>query len=213
MDARTPVKTDTQARLETGTLTGVAWVALLGGSPGAPTLAEKSVIDAVPSQFQDLILTAQRLSGKADAFLDRVNKLLDDNSATLTTSMTNIQTLTGALAESSSSFKAAMESIEPAKVHSILDNADQSMAKINALLGKGEGKTMISDISEAARSIKKLSENLSKFATSGLRQYEGLAVDGRKTLQDVDATVRQLKSDPSSIIFGAKPALPQYNGH
>jgi phospholipid/cholesterol/gamma-HCH transport system substrate-binding protein len=212
VDARTPVKTDTQARLETGTLTGVAWVALLGGSPNAEPLADKGVIDAVPSQFQDLILTAQKLSSKAEVFLDRVNKLLDDNSATLTTSMTNIQTLTGALAESSASFKDAMASIEPSKVRSILDNADQSMAKVNALLGKGEGKAMISDISEAARSIKKLSDNLSKFATSGLKQYEGLAVDGRKTLQDVDATVRQLKSDPSSIIFGAKPALPVYNG-
>jgi phospholipid/cholesterol/gamma-HCH transport system substrate-binding protein len=213
VDARTPVKTDTQARLETGTLTGVAWVALLGGSPEAQPLPDKGVIDAVPSQFQDLVLAAQRLSSKADTFLDRVNKLLDDNSASLTTSITNIQTLTGALADSSSSFKAAMESIEPDKVRSILDNADQSMGKINALLGKGEGKSMVADISEAARSIKKLSDNLSKFATSGLRQYEGLAVDGRKTLQDVDATVRQLKSDPSSIIFGAKPALPVYNGH
>jgi phospholipid/cholesterol/gamma-HCH transport system substrate-binding protein len=213
VDARTPVKTDTPARLETGTLTGVAAVALLGGSADAPALAENGVIDAVPSQFQDLLLTAQKLSGKADAFLDHVNKLLEDNSASLTASMTNLQTLTGTLAESSGSFRDAMASVDPAKIHSIVDNADQSMAKVNALLGQGEGKTMVADIAEAARSLKKLAENLTRLSNTSLRQYEGLAVDGRRTLQDVDHAVRQLEKNPQSVIFGAKPALPEYSGH
>jgi phospholipid/cholesterol/gamma-HCH transport system substrate-binding protein len=71
---------------------------------------------------------------------------------------------------------------------------------------------MVADISEAARSIKKLAENLSRFTATGLRQYEGLAVDGRRTLQDVDQAVRQLQRDPQSIIFGPKPALPEYKG-
>ncbi len=36
VDARTPVKTDTRVALEYGGLTGVAWVALEGGSANAP---------------------------------------------------------------------------------------------------------------------------------------------------------------------------------
>ncbi len=127
--------------------------------------------------------------------------------------MTNIQTLTGALADSSGNFKQVVASVDAAKIHSIIDNADQSMAKVNDLLGHGEGKNMMADISDAARSIKKLAENLSKFANTGLRQYEGLAIDGRKTLQDVDHAVRQIEKNPQSIIFGAKPSLPEYNGH
>ncbi len=213
VDARTPVKTDTVVRLESGALTGVAWVSLLGGGATAPALPENGVIDAIPSQLQDLLLTAQKLSGKADIFLDRVNKLIEDNSPALTASMTNLQTLTGALADSSGSLRAALASLDPAKIRSIVDNADQSMAKVNALLGKGEGKAMITDISDAARSIKKLADNLTRFSNTGLRQYEGLAVDGRRTLQETDRAVRQLQKDPQSVIFGAKPGLPEYSGH
>jgi len=86
------------------------------------------------------------------------------------------------------------------------------MAKVNTLLGDGAGNTMISDISEAARSIRKLADNLSRFANTGLKQYEGLAVDGRKTLQDVDHAVKTIEKNPQSIIFGPKPALPEYTG-
>ena len=103
-------------------------------------------------------------------------------------------------------------SFDPAKVRSILDNADQSMAKINALLGDGAGKTMVADIAAAARSIKTLAENMTRFTNTGLKQYESLAVDGRRTLQDVDRAVRTLEKNPQSIIFG-NPALPDYKGH
>jgi phospholipid/cholesterol/gamma-HCH transport system substrate-binding protein len=212
VDAITPVKTDTKAQLETGGLTGYASVALQGGSAEAPPLPAEGVINVGPSQLQALLASAQTLTAKADTFLDRVNKLVEDNTPALTASATNIQTLTTALADSSGNLRKLVESADPAKIRSIIANADQSMAKINDLLGHGEGKTMVADISEAARSIKKLAENLSKFANTGLRQYEGLAVDGRRTLQTVDHAVKQIEKDPQSVIFGPKPALPEYNG-
>jgi phospholipid/cholesterol/gamma-HCH transport system substrate-binding protein len=212
IDAKTPVKTDTKAQLETGGLTGYASIALQGGSAAAEALPAHSVIDASPSQLQVLLKTAQDLSSKADVFIDRVTKMVDENAPALHSSLNNIQTLTGTLSDSSGNLREVIDSVDPDKVHSIVDNADQAMAKINALLGKGEGKTMVADISEAARSIKKLAENLSRFTNTGLRQYEGLAVDGRRTLQDVDHAVRQLERDPQSVLFGPKPALPEYKG-
>jgi phospholipid/cholesterol/gamma-HCH transport system substrate-binding protein len=212
VDSRAPVKTDTKAQLETGGLTGYASIALQGGSAGAPALPENGVIDASPSQMQQLLKTAQEITVKANAFLDNANKLVEENAPAIKASATNIQTLTSALADSSGTFRKAIDSVDPAKVHSIVDNADQAMAKINALLGKGEGKAMVTDISEAARSIKKLAENLTRFTNTGLKQYEGLAVDGRRTLQDVDRAVRTLEKDPQSVIFGPKQALPEYNG-
>jgi phospholipid/cholesterol/gamma-HCH transport system substrate-binding protein len=212
IDSRTPVKTDTKAQLETGGLTGYASIALQGGSAAAEALPANAVIDASPSQLQILLKTAQDLSSKADVFLDHVSAMVDENAPALKASTANIQTLTGALADSSGHLRELIDSVDAAKVHTIVDNADQAMNKINALLGKGEGKTMVADISEAARSIRKLADNLSRFTNTGLRQYEGLAVDGRRTLQDVDHAVRQLERDPQSILFGPKPALPEYKG-
>ncbi|WP_294532403.1 MlaD family protein [uncultured Rhodoblastus sp.] len=212
VDAQTPVKTDTKAQLETGGLTGYASIALQGGSAAAEALPANAVIDAQPSQLQILMKTAQDLSTKADVFIGNVSKMVDENAPALKASVANIQTLTGALADSSGNLRELIDSVDPAKVNAIVDNADQAMTRINTLLGKGEGKTMVADIAEAARSIKKLAENLSRFANTGLRQYEGLAVDGRRTLQDVGHAVRQLERDPQSILFGPKPALPEYKG-
>jgi phospholipid/cholesterol/gamma-HCH transport system substrate-binding protein len=124
-----------------------------------------------------------------------------------------MQTFTTALADVSPDLEKAVASIDPAKVRSILDNADQSMAKVNALLGGGQGKTMVADIAAAARSIKTLAENMTRFTNTGLKQYEGLAVDGRRTLQDVDRAVRNLEKNPQSIIFGNPAPLPEYKAH
>jgi phospholipid/cholesterol/gamma-HCH transport system substrate-binding protein len=212
VDSRAPIKTDTAAALEFGGLTGVASVALTGGSAGAERLPSNGVINAAPSQLQNLMQMATRLGTKADEVLGNVNKLLVDTGPGLKASVTNIQDITGVLADKNGNFLQALNSVEPGKLRNIMANADQAMAKVNNLLGDGAGKTMISDISEAARSIRKLADNLTRFSNTGLRQYEGLAVDGRKTLQNVDRAVKQIENNPQSIIFGPKPALPDYNG-
>ncbi|WP_298424520.1 MlaD family protein [Rhodoblastus sp.] len=220
INANTPVKTDTKASLEFGGITGVAWVALQGGSAGAPLLPPGGVLSANGSELQSLLQKAQKLAAKADKVLDQVdsaltgaNALLKDTSPGIESSVTNIQKLTGTLADKEGNFQQVLASIEPGKVKNIMRNADEAMAKVNNLLGDGSGKNMITDISEAARSIKKLAESLNKFANTGLRQYEGLAIDGRRTLQNVDSAVKQIQRDPQSIIFGPKPALPEYSGH
>ncbi|HUO55207.1 MAG TPA: MlaD family protein [Rhodoblastus sp.] len=233
INARTPVKTDTAVSLEFGGLTGVASVALQGGSPNAEPLPPGGVLNAAPSQLQNLMEMAKKLAAKADSVLADVDGLLKDTGPGLKASVTNfqnlsgaladkdgkfqqslanIQDLTGSLADKNGNFQQALGSLEAGKIRNILTNADQAMAKINTLLGTGGGKTMIADISDAARAIRKLADSLNRFANTGLRQYEGLAVDSRKTLQDVDHAVKQIQRDPQSILFGPKPALPEYNG-
>jgi phospholipid/cholesterol/gamma-HCH transport system substrate-binding protein len=212
VDASTPVKTDTRASLEFGGLTGVAWVALEGGSATAEPLAENGVLEATPSGMQGLIKKATALSAKVDDFINKANKMLDENGPSIKVSTANLQTFTTTMAESAPGLKKAVEAIDPAKVSSILDNADKSMAKVNALLGSGQGKTLVADIADAARSIKSLAESLNRFSNTGLKQYEGLAVDGRRALQDVDRVLRNLEKNPQSLIWGNPAPLPEYKG-
>ncbi len=209
VDALTPVKIDTKAQLELGTLTGVAAVALKGGSADAKALEPSSVIYGDPSDFQDLVAQARNLAGKADAFLDRANKLVDDNSASLSATMQNVKTFTGALADGSDNLKQALNSLDPAKVRAIVENFQEASGKINTMLGTGVGKYALNDIAEAARSIKKLAENLDSHV---LRQYGAFAVDGRKTLDEVNRTLRSFEKNPQQLLFGPKPAIPEYNG-
>ena len=213
IDARTPVKADTRAQLEFGGLTGVGSVALLGGSKTEPNLAPGSAIEAAPSQFQDLMAAAQKIAGKADIFLDKANKLLDDNASALTATAKNVEALTATLAEASGGISKTLDAVDPDKVRSILGNADSAVIKLNDMLSSGGGKMLLTNVSEAARSIKKLADNLTEFSKTGLKQYESLAVDGRHALESVDKAVRRLDKDPQSLLFGPKQTLPEYQGH
>ncbi len=94
----------------------------------------------------------------------------------------------------------------------MLTNADSAIAKLNGLLGSGGGKTVLTDISDAAKSMRKLADSLADFSKNGLKQYESLAVDGRRTLESVDRAARRLEKDPQSLLFGPKEPLPEYRG-
>jgi phospholipid/cholesterol/gamma-HCH transport system substrate-binding protein len=212
VDARTPVKTDTKAQLEYTGLTGVASVALLGGAADAQALEPNSVIGGAPSQMQDLMSAAQRLAGKIDLFVEKANQLVDANSDNLTATIKNVQAMTASLSEASDGIRNVVKSVDSEKLRSMLTNADSAIAKLNGLLGSGGGKTVLSDISDAAKSMRKLADSLADFSKNGLKQYESLAIDGRRTLDSVDRAARRLEKDPQSLLFGPKEPLPEYRG-
>lgn len=352
VEGRVPIKQDTKARLELQGLTGVAAVALTGGSADAPEIARPKnalpVIYAEPSQIQNLLENVQGISGKADAALAKIDKLLSDNSVALTDTFQNIDRFskalgdphsglggamdslaeisrkvgpladrlqklsddidklvvavdpdkvrglvdnvsgfTHALSDSSDSLKSTLQdaatlakgltgsaktldsalasidaiarSVSPKQVQSLMDgagalgdtltdnkgnidraikNASELAAKLNdsadkidglmdslkGFVGSPDVKGPISEIGDAAKAVRQLADELNlrtkemgagltRFATSGLREYESLAIDGRKTIADLDRLLRSLESNPSQIIFGARnpPAAP--GGH
>ena len=105
VDPRTPVKTDTRARLEFQGLTGVASVALTGGSATAAELVTSGKgppeIIADRSDFQNIVETLQNLSGKLDKILDKADVLVSENSGAITNTVKNIETFSQALAQNS----------------------------------------------------------------------------------------------------------------
>ena len=225
IDKATPVKIDTRARLEMSGLTGVAALALYGGGPSAKALEVKDKEDyptlhADPSQFQSLLETGQRLADQLGAFVDRANKLLDGNSEGINKTIANVKTFTDSLANNSSDMGSLI-----ANLNSSARKFDTAMDNVNGLLGdsKGEVHKTIVNIGEAARAFKKVADNvdvrlkeiaagITRFTGPGLRQYEALAADGRKTLDEINKAVRSIKRDPSQVIFGGKPELPEYRG-
>ena len=65
---------------------------------------------------------------------------------------------------------------------------------------------------ELTQRVKDIAPGLTRFSGSGLREYEALAIDARRTVGDVDRAVRAFQSNPNQLIFGSKPALPEYHG-
>lgn len=249
IDAMVPVRTDTKAKLEYTGFTGVASVSLTGGAIDAPALTSKNgppVIYAERSEFQDLIQSAREVAREATDFLAKGNKLLDDNSASLSASLKNAEIFTGALAANADGIKDfmatlkpltvrldslvsraddVMKSVDPADVKVIvanfaslsgkLDHAanriDGVLAGLDNFLGK-DAKGPFTEVGDAAKSIRKVADNLNKFATAGLRQYEALAVDGRQTLGEINRALRSIQSDPQQFLFGKSQQLPTFSG-
>ena len=99
----------------------------------------------------------------------------------------------------------------------------QGRGKLPRLRLGRAGKGTFDEIREAARSIRGLADNLdkrtaeltagvNKFTGSGLREYEALAAEGRKAVNDISRAVKSLERNPQQLIFGGQQSIPQYNG-
>ncbi len=183
-----PVRADTKAALQFQGLTGLAEVALTGGSPDAPLL----VADAggIPTLTVGRDAAAD-VTQEARNVLSRIDGLVADNEEALRASLRNIETVTSALAQNS-------------------QRLDHVMAGLETLAGGPDGK---GQLGLAVGSIQHLADNLDKrtdeisaglvrFSNTGLKEYESLAVDGRRTLAELQKAIKNFDQHPSRLIFG-----------
>ena len=250
LDPRTPVKTDTRARLEYQGLTGVASVALTGGSPSAEALASANgapaQIVADRSDFQNILETMQNLSGRLDKVLDKTDRLVDENAGTITSILKNVDSFSKSLADNSSglqefattlaevgrSLKPFVETLDrnSGNIDAIMKDTRELTARLNGasskldgLMGAPGGPGLFDEVADAAKSMRKLADNLDvrtkeiaggikQFTGPGLRQYEALATEGRRTLEEINRAVKSLEKNPQQLIFGAKPQVPEHAG-
>jgi phospholipid/cholesterol/gamma-HCH transport system substrate-binding protein len=220
IDPAVPIHTDTKAQLEYTGLTGVASVALLGGAPDTPPLPSSAKQPGViyAERGEDLASAVRRVSAQASEFLTKTNNLIDENSASITATLKNAEKFSGALAEKSEDIKAIISQFE-----SLSQKFDKAASSLNSILQNGDSKGPLGEVYAAAKSIKQAADNInaqvktiganvSHFTGSGLRQYEALAADGRKTLEEINQAIRSLENNPQQLLFGKSPQIPEYSG-
>jgi phospholipid/cholesterol/gamma-HCH transport system substrate-binding protein len=169
IDAKTPVKADTQSRLEYQGLTGQASVQLSGGTANAPNLTApdggRPVLFADRSDFQDVLETVQRISARADSILSKFDKVVSDNEGALTSTIRSIETFAKALADNSAGVGAFLASV-------------------------GETSQKISSLSSRL-------ESLSTTAEEVLKNVDGTSV--RRVLTNVEAFTQGLADNRRNI--------------
>ena len=52
--------------------------------------------------------------------------------------------------------------------------------------------------------VRQMSTGLVKFSNAGLPEYQSMAVDARKTLNDLDRVILSIEKHPTQLIFGSK---------
>ena len=186
-------------------------------------------IDKLMASFGSIAETIQPLSQKLQSLseeLTAVVRSVDRNR--IASIVDNVDKFTGALGGSSADVAKAVK--DAASITAKLDKAaDQIEGVLKAATGFLEsgsgpdGRTAFQEVADAAKSIRTLADNLdkrtaeitagiSRFTGPGLRDVESLASDGKRTLTELNRTLRNFERNPQQFIFGGKPPLPQYNG-
>jgi phospholipid/cholesterol/gamma-HCH transport system substrate-binding protein len=167
VDSKTPVKGDTRARLEFQGLTGQASIQMTGGTRSAPSLSTPDgstpTIFADRSDFQDLLETAQRLAGRLETTLTRVERIVADNEASIGNTIKGVESFAKALADNSAGIGAFLASV-----------GDTSQ-RISSLSGRLETLAITAEEvlrSVDARSVNRTIANVEEF-TSALSENRG----------------------------------------
>jgi phospholipid/cholesterol/gamma-HCH transport system substrate-binding protein len=194
VDKAVPMRSDTRVGLDFQGLTGIASISVRGGAPDAPALANKAgeppTLMADPSATQDVTATIRDVAANAGALVRRVDDMLEENRSTLKTTLGNLESFSATLVRNSG-------------------RIDRIMAGLENFTG-GDVKD---ELLETARSMRTLTENLDKrtaeisvgltrFSSNGLREYEALAVDARRTLADLGRAIRNFDRNPQRVLFG-----------
>ena len=194
VDKSVPIRRDTRVGLDFQGLTGIASIAVTGGAVDAPALTaepgQPPTLMADPTATQDVTATIRDVAANAGALVKRVDDMLGENRDTLKTTLGNLEAFSATLVRNS-------------------ERIDRIMAGLENFTG-GEVKE---ELLETARSMRSLSENLDKrtaeisvgltrFSSNGLREYEALAVDARRTLADLGRAIRNFDRNPQRVLFG-----------
>jgi phospholipid/cholesterol/gamma-HCH transport system substrate-binding protein len=190
VERRAPVRKDTTVGLEFQGLTGIANVALKGGSMNAP--------EVQPDEDGILTLTAdsnssQDLTESARAVLQNVNKVVSENEDQIHDALKNLDDFTKVLSKNA-------------------EKLDNVLAGLDTLINKdGTG-----EFQAAVKSFHTLSDNLdtrtaditsgvNKFTANGTKEVSALIADGRSTLAVISRAFANLDKNPSRLLFGGSP--------
>jgi len=186
-------------------------------------------VDKLMASFGTIAETIAPLSQKLGTLSEELTQIVRSvDQRKVSDIVDNVDKFTAALGGSSGDVGKAMKDVASIteKLNKAADQVEGVLKSAQAFLNTAageDGRSAFSEVSDAAKSIRVLADNLdkrtaeitsgiSRFTGPGLRDIETLASDGRRTLTDLNRTLRSLERNPQQFIFGGKPPLPQYNG-
>jgi phospholipid/cholesterol/gamma-HCH transport system substrate-binding protein len=186
-------------------------------------------LDKLMASFGSIAETIQPLSQKLQSLSEELTGVVRSvDREKIAGIVENLDKFTGALGGSSADVAKVVK--DAASISAKLDRAaDQVEGVLKAAqtflatASGADGRSAFQEVADAAKSIRALADNLdkrtaeitagiSRFTGPGLRDVESLAADGRRTLTELNRTLRNFERNPQQFIFGGRPPLPQYNG-
>lgn len=210
--ASTPVRTDTIATLASQGVTGVAFIALEGGSADADPLvpvppADVPVIRSEKSVVQDLMVTGPDLLAEATALITEVRGFTAPaNRDAFAGILANLQDATGRIDAVTTRAEETLS-----RVDAVLDAAESGLAATDGLLQR-DMPALVADLRAAAESTGAAMDGF-RGATQNdlprlLAQIGTLIQDASGMIARFDALARKIGSDPGRFLLGNE--TPEY---
>ena len=213
VEADTPVRVDTRAKLSITGLTGTTFIQLTGGSPGAEPLRaqggrEVPIIPTEPSALQNIAQTADRIVARVDEILSEEN--VEHVSATLE----NLEAVTEALAlqrrdlsELVRSARASSQELEATlrATRGAVENIDRELvSELPGLVDKlDRALVQLEQASTNANAL--VAENrapIAEFTQGGLQQVGPTLVELRTLIRDLRRVTNRFDGNPAGYMLG-----------
>jgi phospholipid/cholesterol/gamma-HCH transport system substrate-binding protein len=213
LNSTTPIKSDTRAKLGITSLTGPSIIQLSGGTPEAPSLtsidtSDAPVIQTTPSALQNITDTANRI-------VERLDEVLSDrNVASITATLHNLETLSGALADRDEGLQSLLLSARDAArnldvtlktTNGTIQRLDQNLVQqLPPILDKLDSALSKLD-SASGNADKILGENraaINSFANDGLGQLGPTLTELRGLIRDLRRVSDRLDNNPARYLLG-----------
>jgi phospholipid/cholesterol/gamma-HCH transport system substrate-binding protein len=210
-----PVDQGTYASLVFQGITGVA-VVKLNADAGVhePLLKSKEqkflVIAVRDTGFSALLAKAPNVVDKLDSVLVQINQILGpENRELVSTMLVDLSKVTSALASQDEAISKIPLSLQQA-----IGELRQALIQISTMVSKLEPglSTTLANLDQATGNLANMTERLdawtatndtemNAFMEDGLGQVPALVADARATLREVEKLIKDLREDPSVLIY------------
>jgi phospholipid/cholesterol/gamma-HCH transport system substrate-binding protein len=86
----------------------------------------------------------------------------------------------------------------------------KDLTEVSRVLAARSDATL-SEVQQAAESIRKAADNISAQTGPTLNEYKALAGDARRAVGEIDRLVRSIEKNPRQFLFNNSGTVPQYN--
>jgi phospholipid/cholesterol/gamma-HCH transport system substrate-binding protein len=208
--ANTPVKTDTRARLALLNITGASGIELSEGTPQSAFLGGDDsipIIEAEPSPLTQLRVSSEELLVNVTTLVESANRLLsEENSAYVTRVLSNLDTVTTALAEEQQVLREGLQSLVSAgnDISRLINTVeDLTLRHGDPILGNaGETLATMQRISLQLEAVVGENRDALNQGMQGIAELDPAMRELRATIFNLNSLVNRLGDDPAGFLLG-----------
>lgn len=196
IDASAPIREDTQVTIESQPLTGLANVALVGGSADKDLLLQRDEIPpllAKQSSLNETLEAAADTVRIATKVLTQVEKMVEKNGDAINTTIENVEAFSTALASNSGDISQLLENVGRASVAvgKLSETLDGVSGNVNAIMTAVDP----AKIEKTLSNVEKISTDLAQ--SSG--QVEGVIEETTKIVSSFSGIATSLSATVAAI--------------